>query len=138
MGEASYNGLSLVKAQCKATYTAMTQINLCISQGVNTLSIAKRDAMPQFSNQCADYVQKKVCVPGSKCGKDASKITPDMAATAIASYVRNNRQALLAKIQSVVRGQIQQIITANYDRKFKNRAVPNIVQAQCANELMKK
>jgi len=138
MGQSLTSGQTLVESQCRATFHTPKQILLCQNQGVSTLNQARKDAMPQFTQACASFVESTVCVAGSTCAKDVNKITPNMVAPAVGQYVANNRQSLMVKMQQVVNDKIRGIISwpANYNQKFRSRVVPSIVQAQCANNIL--
>jgi len=136
MGEALTSGQTLVESQCRATFHAPKQINLCVNQGVNTLNQAMKDAMPQFTQACGSFVKNTVCVEGSTCADDVNKITPDMVAPAVAQYVATNKQSLLVRMEQAISVKIRDLIAADYNQKFSNRVIPSIVQAQCSNDMM--
>merc|ERR1719235_749553 len=106
-------------------------INQCIYKGQRTLGDAKKETLPDFANQCAEYVEQTVCIDGSKCYKAPDKITPAMALPAITQYVTVNGNDLKVRMKSVLDAKVHDIVTADYDQKYRNRAVPLTVSAQC-------
>jgi len=132
MGQIGGNGMATVDNQCRATFQARVQINMCLSRGVNTLQQAKKDAITQVSQKCGDYVLNVAA------GGDSKKITPGLAASAVARYVQINRQSLMIRMQTTLNQKIAQIVSAHYNQRYAKRAVPNIIQSQCGFEILKR
>jgi len=135
LAEAAQDGLNVVENKCGTTFVAPAQINSCTYEGMRVLNTAKQQTLPQFRDQCTAYVEHTVCKEGSKCYKALDKITPDMSLTAVSSYIQQNSKSLQVRMKATLDSKIQAILTREYDTKYRNRAVPETVQAQCGYEL---
>lgn len=135
LAKAAQNGLSLVESKCNTTFVAQAQINQCVYQGIRVLDTAKEQTLAQFRDQCATYVEQTVCNSGSTCYKSPDKISPDMSRTAVDNYIKKNDAALQVRMKDALDSKIQRVLTMDYERKYRNRAVPETVQAQCGFEL---